>query len=131
MAKHKGKSKAKAGLGLDDELGEPSEPEGSPLRHTCVEVTGFDATYEGSRQATQLLRLVERISTTSGCGVTTVFQDLLRLTRTVYGAHLDLLQRVEELRRVASELAAQGEQWQEHQARLAAVLEPRREPSAA
>jgi N-6 DNA Methylase len=94
MAKHKGKSKAKAGLGLDDELGEPSEPEGSPLRHTCVEVTGFDATYEGSRQATQLLRLVERISTTSGCGVTTVFQDLLRLTRTVYGAHLDLLQRV-------------------------------------
>ncbi len=46
-------------------------------------------------------------------------------------AEIDLLQRVEELRRVASELAAEERQWQEHQARLADVLEPRRGRPAA
>ncbi len=44
-------------------------------------------------------------------------------------AEMDLLQRVEELRRVAGELAEQDSQWQGHQARLAEVLEPQRRPA--
>jgi hypothetical protein len=42
-------------------------------------------------------------------------------------AEMDLLQRVEELRRVAAELDAQGEQWQQHQSRLMALIGPRRD----
>jgi len=91
MPKHKGPAKSKGGTPGDLSEVPSAEAEGTVLRHTCTAELGFGAFYDGQREVQALVRHLERISSLAGQGVSTVFGDMLVVTRTVYAAHVDLL----------------------------------------